>query len=210
VYILSVTIGQFLLSQPETPHNRQLLKCSVLLCVVTVEKVLIKITDRTGFTVSVSTLMHSSGSVRDVSLGAVFVFSQFITLQFITQWYNSLLYKCNCFVLAVTLWAQCLLNNTMKICNTVRWIYLEIRRIPQSFITTHIAFHNSQLCGLSTATLALSFILYKYEVPFLSIKRNMHGVMWVKVLHQWHNCWWIIFCVKICVKFGNRAAMKNM
>jgi hypothetical protein len=39
-----------------------------------------KITDKTGFTVSVSTLMHSSGSVRDVSLGTVFVFSQFITL----------------------------------------------------------------------------------------------------------------------------------
>jgi hypothetical protein len=75
MYISSVTIGQFPLSQPETPHNRQLPKCSLLLCVVTVEKVLIKITDKTGFTVSLSTLMHSSGSVRDVSLGTVFVFS---------------------------------------------------------------------------------------------------------------------------------------
>ena len=81
MYVLSVTIGQFPMSQPTTPHNRELPKCSVLLCVVTVEKVLKKIIDKTGFTVFVSSLMYSSGSVCDVSLVQYtgFVFSQFVT-----------------------------------------------------------------------------------------------------------------------------------
>ena len=48
--------------------------------------------------------------------------------------------------------------------------------LPQSFITTQTAFHNRRLCGLSTDSLALSLILYRYEVPFFSIKCNMYGV----------------------------------
>jgi hypothetical protein len=49
--------------------------------------------------------------------------------------------------------------------------------VPQPFNTTRAAFHNRRLCGLSTDSLALSFILYRYKVPFLSIKCNMYGVM---------------------------------
>jgi hypothetical protein len=48
--------------------------------------------------------------------------------------------------------------------------------VPQPLITTRAAFHNRRLYGLSTDSLALSFILYRYKVPVLSIKCNMYGV----------------------------------
>ena len=56
------------------------------------------------------------------------------------------------------------------------------------------AFHNRQLCLLSTISLALSFVLYRY-VPFLCIMCRM---LWCNVSETapllTHNCWWNILC----------------
>jgi len=62
------------------------------------------------------------------------------------------------------------------------------------------AFHNRQLCGLFTDSLALSFILYKYNVTLLCIMCRM---LWCNVSQTapllTHNCWWNIL-------YGWRAA----
>jgi hypothetical protein len=44
------------------------------------------------------------------------------------------------------------------------------------------AFYNRQLCGMSTDSLALSFNLYRYNVPFLYIMYPMYCVTYVKLL----------------------------
>ena len=52
-----------------------------------------------------------------------------------------------------------------------------------------VAFHNRQLCGLSTISLALSFNLYRYYVPLLYIMCRM---LWCNVSETapilTHNC----------------------
>jgi len=52
------------------------------------------------------------------------------------------------------------------------------------------AFHNRQHCGLSTDSLALSFVLRMYNVPYFHISDACYGVIygvtWVKLLHYWH------------------------
>jgi hypothetical protein len=52
------------------------------------------------------------------------------------------------------------------------------------------AFHNRQLCGLSTVSLALSFVLYTSNATFLCIMCHM---LWCNVSETapllTHNCW---------------------
>jgi len=56
-------------------------------------------------------------------------------------------------------------------------------------------FHNRQLWGLSTISLELSFVLYRYNVPFLCIMCHM---LWCNLGETapllTHNYWWNILC----------------
>jgi hypothetical protein len=73
------------------------------------------------------------------------------------------------------------------------------------------ACHNRQLCGLSTDSLALSFIQSRYTVPFLCIMYHVYGVLWVK---QFHHRGAIMekkyFMIKGHVKFYRTATTKNI
>jgi hypothetical protein len=52
------------------------------------------------------------------------------------------------------------------------------------------AFHNRQISGLSTFSLALSFILYRYNVPFLCIMCHMLRCNLSETVPLLtHNCW---------------------
>ena len=79
------------------------------------------------------------------------------------------------------------LNYFQGLGNTLVGQRCELRHEPAS--------HNRQLCLLSTISLALSFILYRYNVPFLCI---MCCMLWCNVSETapllTHNCWWNIFC----------------
>jgi hypothetical protein len=65
----------------------------------------------------------------------------------------------------------------------------------QTFVMRHeAAFQSRQICGLFTDSLALSFILHRYNIPFLCIMCRM---LWCNVSRTapllTHNCWWNIF-----------------
>jgi len=65
----------------------------------------------------------------------------------------------------------------------------------QTFEMRHeAALHSRQLCGLFIDSLALSFILHRYNIPFLCIMCRM---LWCNVSRTapllTHNCWWNIF-----------------
>ena len=74
------------------------------------------------------------------------------------------------------------LNYFQGLGNTLLGQRSELRHEP--------AFHNRQHCGLSTVSLALSFVLYRYDVSFLCIMCRM---LWCNVSETapllTHNCW---------------------
>ena len=76
--------------------------------------------------------------------------------------------------------------------NTLLGQWRELRHEPN--------FHKRQHCFLPTISLALSFVLDRYNVPFLSIVCRM---LWCNVSGTapllTHNCWWNIL-------YGWRAA----
>jgi len=49
------------------------------------------------------------------------------------------------------------------------------------------AFYNRQLCGLTTDSLALSFVLHRYNVLLFVLCAICYGITWVKLLHYWHT-----------------------
>jgi hypothetical protein len=76
----------------------------------------------------------------------------------------------------------------------LRWIYFQSlgnTLLSQRCGLRHeAAFHNGQICGLSTVTSVQYFILYRYNVPFLCIMCHM---LWCNVNDTapllTHNCW---------------------
>jgi len=60
------------------------------------------------------------------------------------------------------------LNYFQGLGNTLLGQWRELRHEP--------AFHNRQLCGLSAASLALSFVLYRYYVHFCVLCAVCYGV----------------------------------
>jgi hypothetical protein len=64
---------------------------------------------------------------------------------------------------------------------------LNYRQESRKWPTQHeSACHNRQLCGLSTDSLALSFIHSRDTVPFFCIMYHVYGVLGVKQFH--HKC----------------------
>jgi len=81
---------------------------------------------------------------------------------------------------------------------------LGINLLIEQFEMRHeAAFNNRQPCGLFTDSLALSFILYRYNVTLLCIMCHM---LWCNVSQTapllTHNCWWNIL-------YGWRAAWNS-
>jgi hypothetical protein len=72
--------------------------------------------------------------------------------------------------------------------------------------------HNRQLCLLSAISLAPSFVLYRYTVPFLCIMchRLRCNVSETAALLT-HNCWWNIFyvCVSITTLMHNSFILQQ-